>query len=109
MDHHVPAAITDGLWRHGIDVLTAGEDGLAQADDRAILARAAELGRIVFTSDKDFLVIAREAQESGLEFGGIVYGHQLQVTIGEAIRDLELICTILTPDEIRNQIHFLPI
>ena len=30
MDHHVPAAITEGLRSRGIDVLTAFEDGHAE-------------------------------------------------------------------------------
>jgi len=45
MDHHVPAAITDGLRSRGIDVLTALEDGHADADDPVLLARV--LGSIV--------------------------------------------------------------
>jgi hypothetical protein len=109
MDQHVPAAITHGLRDRGIDVLTAAEDGRADADDETLLTRATELSRVVFTRDRDFLVIGHAAQAAGDEFTGIVYGHQLLVTIGEAIRDLELICNVLTPAEIQNQIHFLPI
>ena len=33
MDHHVPAAITDGLRSRGVDVLTAFEDGTAEFED----------------------------------------------------------------------------
>ncbi|HEX7379076.1 MAG TPA: DUF5615 family PIN-like protein [Pirellulales bacterium] len=75
LDQHVPAAITDGLRSRGIDVLTAFEDGHADADDPTLLARAAELGRVVFTRDRDFLAIGREAQSSAAAFGGIVYAH----------------------------------
>lgn len=109
MDHHVPAAITDGLRSRGIDVLTAFEDGHADADDTVLLARATTLGRIVFTRDRDFLAIGRAAQSSGTAFGGIVYAHQLRVTIGQVVRDLELICQLIAPDEARNQIHHLPL
>jgi uncharacterized protein (DUF433 family) len=69
----------------------------------------ARLGRIVFTRDRDFLALGRAAQLSGAAFSGIVYAHQLQVTIGQAIRDLELICQLLTPDEARDQIYYLPL
>jgi predicted nuclease of predicted toxin-antitoxin system len=109
MDQHVPAAITAALAARGIDVLTAHADGRADADDQLILTRATELGRVVFTRDQDFLVLGRAAQSAGVEFTGVVYAHQLQVTIGQAIRDLELICRSLTADEIRNQVYFLPI
>ncbi len=109
MDHHVPAAITQGLRNRGVDVLTVLDDGHADAEDELILMRATDLGRVVFTRDRDFLAIGCRAQSSGIEFSGIVYGHQLLVTIGEAIRDLELICQVFSPDEIRNQIQYLPI
>ncbi len=33
MDVHVPQAITDELRRRGVDVLTAQEDGQAEAED----------------------------------------------------------------------------
>ncbi|MBI4454815.1 MAG: DUF5615 family PIN-like protein [Acidobacteria bacterium] len=44
MDVHVRWAITDGLRRRGIDVLTVQEDGAQQLDDPALLDRAMELG-----------------------------------------------------------------
>jgi len=37
MDMHVPAAITQGLRRRGIDVLTSQEDGTREADDEVLL------------------------------------------------------------------------
>ncbi|MBS0267038.1 MAG: DUF5615 family PIN-like protein, partial [Planctomycetes bacterium] len=40
MDQHVQAAITEGLRRRGIDVLTAHEDGFDRHSDAAILERA---------------------------------------------------------------------
>lgn len=33
MDHHVKAAITDGLRRRGVDVVTCLEDGMDRAKD----------------------------------------------------------------------------
>jgi len=33
MDHHVPRAITDGLRAHGVEVITALEDGTSELDD----------------------------------------------------------------------------
>jgi hypothetical protein len=109
MDHNVPAAITSGLRRRGVAVLTAAEDQTADWDDESLLERATHLGRVVFTQDDDFLGVAHEWQSSGREFAGIVYAHQLNITIGRAIADLELIATIMEPDELRNRIEFLPL
>jgi len=41
MDHHVKAAVTDGLRKRGVDVLTCAEDGTDQSDDDEILQRVA--------------------------------------------------------------------
>lgn len=108
MDHHVKAAVSDGLRSRGVDVVTCFEDETDQAPDPLILKRATELGRVVFTQDDDFLAIADEWLESGRDFAGVIYAHQLGITIGQAIRDLELIAKVLEPDEMRNRIEFLP-
>jgi hypothetical protein len=108
MDHHVKAAVTNGLCSRGIDVITCAEDGMAEAEDHEILARATQQGRAVFTHDDDFLSIAHQWLHEGREFSGLVYAHQLGITIGQAIRDLELIATVLEPEEMKNRVEFLP-
>lgn len=109
MDQHVPAAVTRGLRRRGLDVLTTEEDHTADWDDEAILTRATRLGRVVCTQDDDFLAIGHHWQQSGREFTGIVYAHQLRITVGQAIADLELVAKIMTAGEMRNRIEFLPL
>lgn len=108
MDHHVKAAITDGLRRRGVDVMTCLADGTDRKEDEQVLQRATELGRVVFTQDDDFLSLADEWLEHGRDFAGAIYAHQLGITIGQAIRDLELVAKVLEPDEMRNRIVFLP-
>ena len=108
MDHHVQAAVTAGLRIRGVDVLTVHEDGHAQEDDPVILQRATSMGRVVFTQDDDFLALARDWMTTGTEFAGVAYAHQLKITIGQAIQDLELMAKVLEPDEMRNRIVFLP-
>ena len=62
----------------------------------------------LFTQDDDFLALADRWLENGRDFAGVIYAHQLGITIGQAIHDLELIATVLEPDEMRNRIEFLP-
>jgi hypothetical protein len=107
-DHHVKAAITDALRKRGVDVLTCSEDGADTWNDADILVRATALGRAVFTQDDDFLVLASDWLKRGQDFAGVIYAHQLRITIGQAIRDLELIAKALEPDDMRNKIEFLP-
>jgi len=109
LDHHVPAAIAVGLRQRQINVLTVQEDGRADWDDDRLLERALELGRVVFTQDKDFLVLAADWQRQRREFAGMVYGHQLRVTIGGTVHDLALIATLLSLDDMRNRVEFLPL
>jgi hypothetical protein len=109
VDHHVPAAIAAGLRQLQIDVLTVAEDGKAEWDDDQLLERALELGRIVFTQDRDFLVLAARWQQGRREFAGMVYGHQLRVTVGGAVRDIALIASVMTGAEMRNRVEFLPL
>lgn len=68
LDHNVRAAIAAGLARCGVDVLTAFDDGYARADDPTVLARATELGRVLFTNDDDYLSIARDWLKGGRHF-----------------------------------------
>jgi len=108
MDHHVKMAIIKGLRDRGVDVLTSAEDGTDQADDGAILERATKLERAVFTQDDDFLVLADAWLRDGRSFAGVIYAHQMKITIGQAIRDLELIAKALEPTDLKNRIEFLP-
>lgn len=108
MDEHVKSAVTDGLRARGINVLTAQEDGYARRDDGELLARAWELRRIMFTEDDHFLNIAQEWRDSSREFAGIGYAHQMAVTIGGSINDLQLICEAVSEEESRNTIIYLP-
>jgi hypothetical protein len=109
MDHHVPRAITQALRVRGIDVLTAYEDGADQTPDNEILERAAELGRTLFTQDYDFLAIAAKYQAEGSFFSGVIYAHQIAAAIGVYIHDLEVVAKTCEPDEIHNQVLFLPL
>lgn len=109
MDHHVPRAITSGLRRVGVEVLTAAEDARAEASDPRLLDRATELGRVFFTRDEDLLVEGSRRQSSGEEFSGIVYAHQLRVSIGECVASLTLIAGAATDEELLNSVIYLPL
>lgn len=81
MDVHVPGPITRQLRRRGVDVLTAQEDGQDTTPDEQVLARATEVGRVVFTHDVPFRVEAENWQRQGREFAGLLFGPQLGGTI----------------------------
>ena len=92
-----------------VDILTAQEDGAAELEDPGLLTRTTELGRVLFTQDEDLLAEAARRQETGQRFAGLVYAHQLGITIGQCIADLELIARATDPEEWTNAVVFLPL
>jgi Domain of unknown function (DUF5615) len=109
MDHHVPRAITNGLRLRGVDVLTAREDGASELRDPALLERASELGRVLFTQDDDLLAEAAHRQHQGRMFGGVIYAHQLRISVGDCVRDLELVAKAGEPADMAGRTLFLPL
>ncbi|HEV2763558.1 MAG TPA: DUF5615 family PIN-like protein [Pyrinomonadaceae bacterium] len=109
MDVHVRRAVTEGLRLRGVDVLTAQEDGAGQLDDPRLLDRAAELGRVLFTQDDDLLREAARRQQAGEPFAGLVYGHQLNVAVGQCVDDLELIAQVSEREDWVGRVTYLPL
>ena len=109
MDHHVPRAITNGLRLRRVDVLTAHEDRASRLPDPALLDRATELERVLFTQDDDLLTEATQRQRQEQTFSGVIYAHQLRMSIGNCVRDLELVAQVGEPEDMTGQTLFLPL
>jgi uncharacterized protein DUF5615 len=109
MDVHVPVSITEQLRRRDVDVLRAIEDDARQLSDAELLERAQELGRIVFTQDVGFRVLAEQWLREGRPFAGLLFGHQMGASTGQLVRDLELIARASAEDEWLNSIEHLPL
>jgi len=109
MDVHVPAVITRTLMTRDVDVLTAQADRTERLDDPALLDHAGELGRVLFTRDDDFLAEATLRQRDGIPFAGVIYAHQLRVTIGQCVQDLEIISKCCDPGDLANRVEHLPL
>jgi hypothetical protein len=78
-------------------------------DDLALLRRATSMDRVLITQDADLLREGHLLQETGERFGGIVYGHQMRVSIGDLVMDLALIADTTTTEAWSCRIVFLPI
>jgi len=109
MDVHVPAAISEGLRRRGVDVITAQDDQSTTLMDEGLLARATELGRALFSQDEDLLRIAAAWQSTGKQFHGVIYAHQTRAGIGQLVEDLETVLVCCELDELANQVVYLPL
>ena len=109
MDVHIPAAITDGLRRSGLDVLTSQEDQTRTASDDDLLERASSLGRLLFTYDEDFLTLAAAWQRAGKHFSGLIHSAQTGMSIGSTIADISLIAEVCAADEVADRVTYLPL
>jgi predicted nuclease of predicted toxin-antitoxin system len=109
MDVHVPAAITRGLLLRRVDVLTAQIDGTTELEDPHLLDRATTLGRVLFSQDEDLLAEATRRQRSGQPFAGVIYAHQLRVTIGKCVADLEVLAQAGNTEDFANRVEYLPL
>src|SRR5438045_3851514 len=109
MDVHVPSAITRALVLKSVDVLTSQLDGTTEMEDSDLLDRATELERVLFSQDEDLLAEGAKRQRSGQAFAGVVYAHQLEVNIGQCVRDVEIIAKAGDPAEFANRVEYLPL
>ena len=109
MDVHVRRAVAEGLRLRGVDVLRAQEDGAGELTDPELLDRATELGRVLFSQDDDLLCEAKRRQQDGETFGGVVYAHQLNISVGQCITDLELIAKATEWEEWAERTTYLPL
>ena len=109
MDVQVPGPITKGLTLRGVTVLTAQEDGTDRLPDPDLLDRASQLGYVLVTLDKDFLVEAARRQAAAEPFAGVVYGPQQKLTIGQCVDDLELLAKLLYAQDVASRVEYLPL
>jgi hypothetical protein len=100
MDVHVRRAVTAALRLRSIDVRTAQEDGSAELADDVLLMRATELGRVLVSQDEDLLREGARWLSERKDFSGIIYVHQLRITIGQMVEDLELIARATLPKRV---------
>lgn len=109
MDVHVKRAVTNGLRLRGVDVLTAQDDDTTELEDDLLLDRATELNRVLFSQDDDLLREANKRQQKGASFAGVIYAHQLNITVGQCINDLTLIAKATDSEEWQNAVVYLPL
>lgn len=103
LDENVPSAIAEGLRRRGIDATTTPQAGLLSADDESQLSFAHRQGRVLITSDADFLRL----HDRGASHAGIAYSPKGKRTVGELLHGLIMIAECLAPEEMRNHVEYL--
>ncbi len=103
-DENIERSIIKGLIRRGIEVISASELAYYGRPDEFHLMKASELKAIILTHDTDFLLIA---SAPGVSHQGIIFSHSGNVSVGQCIRGVELITTVLSAKDMKNHIEFL--
>ena len=108
-DVHVDHAIAAQLRLRQVDVLTAQEDNAERLSDEQLLIRAAQLGRPIVTCDIRFKAMAELWQAQNRPFFGLIFGHPMHVSIGQFVKDLELIAQATEPPDWVSSVLRLPL
>lgn len=109
LDVHVPLAIAHQLRRRGADVVHASEEGTNRLEDDELLELASSQGRVVFTQDIRFRVMAEAWQRQGRSFTGLIYGRQCGASIGKFVEDLEIAAKATELSEWASKVLHLPL
>ena len=103
----VDVAIAEGLVRRGVEAFSARNSGNLGLTDAEQLSFAKEEKASLFTHDTDFLRIAAQWIEEKKTHHGVIYCHQNAYGIGDCIRNLKILATVLTSEDMLNHIEFL--
>ena len=102
-DEHVRFDVINGLRVQGIDIVSVQDLGLRGRPDPEVLSAAQQSGRIVYTSDTDFVRLSN----SGVPHSGVFFHHIRKYSPSAAINVVYLACQVLSPGEMRNRVEFL--
>ena len=92
-----------------VDVVRVQDEGLSGADDRTILAWAANVGRVLLTHDVSTMTRhALDRVRLGQPMPGVIAIHQ-RVAIGSVIEDLVLTVVCSKNDDLSGQLCFIPL
>jgi len=75
--------------------------------DEEQLNFAREEKATILTHDTDFLRIAAHWIDEGRTHCGVIYCHQTAYGIGDCIRNLKILVTVLSAEDMLNHIEFL--
>ncbi|MHB0955546.1 MAG: DUF5615 family PIN-like protein [Pirellulaceae bacterium] len=106
-DVHVVHAIVQALRRRGMDVATARQRELQEADDSDLLAAALDEERVMLTNDTDFLALAARCSANNETFAPIYFWPQQGRPIGEMVRRILREASLGDYPSARSKVHFL--
>ena len=110
-DENLDLSIVVGLKRimTDRDILRVQDVGLRGISDPGLLAWAAKEERVLITHDVNTVTAAlKQRIKAGLSSPGVIIVRKL-APIGQSIRDLHVMLEASAPDDLRDQVSFVPI
>ena len=106
-DESVNVFIAEGLKRRGIDAFSARDAGNLALTDEEQITYACDEKATIFTHDTDFLRIAARWMNEEKTHHGVIYCHQESYSIGDCIRKIRMLTTVLSSEDMIDHIEFL--
>ena len=103
LDENLSPEIAKQLRLRGVDAVSVRDLDLLGDSDSNHLTRAFEMGRVLVTSDADFLIMSA----TQIEHAGIIFGKQEDHSIGDWVKGLELISCVYSANDMKNHVEFL--
>jgi hypothetical protein len=92
-----------------LDVVRTQDTRLLGADDSSLLQFAADEGRVLLTHDQETMVgYAWQRVRSGMTMPGVIVA-PTSYPIGQVIVDLEILLLAGEPEDVEQQIFFIPL
>lgn len=102
VDESADVAIASGLRRHGIDAFSARDLNKLGLSDEEQLELARKEEAVIFTQDTDFLRLAVNK-----EHFGIIFSQKGKLSVGEIIRKIEFLASLLSKEGMKNHVEFI--
>ena len=100
--------VVGGLRRTGIDVISAQDAGMLGRGDEDQLEFATSQGRVLYSFNiRHFQAIHTRGVSSGHTHAGVIVATLRQHSIGDQIRRLVHLVSMLSAEEMRDRLEFL--
>ena len=103
-DEDVNIAVIEGLKRRGIEAYSYRDFRNFGLSDEEQVEFSRRKNFVLLTHDTDFLRIVHEKR---VEHCGIIFVSQTKMSVGEIIRRIEHLVSILPFEDMKNHIEFL--
>jgi len=103
LDENIAKSVLKGLGRKGIDAVLVTDVGMRTKSDIEHIQKALELERVIVTFDNDFLKLNNE----GITHAGIAFFQDSYTSVGDMIRDLELLYQVMDAEDMFNHVEYL--